>query len=154
MSDLCDVERTEHLAESMPHVKFIVPTAATMSVTLNGGMPMPAWYDIVGLDDRAGESCDGIDASCARIRAMLAAEHAAGLPYHRMALAGFSQGGAMSLFCGLQQPAEQKLAGALILSGYCPGCAHNCVHAYPHSGDFCSSSCVHPTPVSLPDTVS
>ncbi len=37
-----------------------------------------------------------------------------------MALAGFSQGGALSLFTGLQLPIEKKLAGLLILSAYLP----------------------------------
>lgn len=105
----------------MPHVKFIVPSAKSRPITLNGGMAMPGWYDIVGLDDRASESCEGIDDSIQEIRAALEAEVALGLPFSRLMLAGFSQGGAMSLFTGLQMPAEQKLAGVLILSGYCPG---------------------------------
>lgn len=37
----------------LPHIKFIVPTAKSRSVTLNGGMHMNAWYDITGLDDRS-----------------------------------------------------------------------------------------------------
>jgi lysophospholipase-2 len=38
-----------------------------------------------------------------------------------MCLAGFSQGGAMSLFTGLQLPKEQRLAGVLVMSGYLAG---------------------------------
>jgi lysophospholipase-2 len=47
-----------------------------------------------------------------------------------MMLAGFSQGGAMSLFTGLQLPAEEgeggaqtapALAGIVVMSGYLPG---------------------------------
>ena len=83
---------------------------------------MNAWYDLTGLTDRAAESCDGIDASCDMLRALLASEHALGVPYNRMVLAGFSQGGALSLFAGLQLPSvEQRLAGVLVLSGYLPG---------------------------------
>ena len=33
----------EQWAGSFPYLKFILPTAPTMPVTLNGGMPMPAW---------------------------------------------------------------------------------------------------------------
>eukprot|EP00662_Eupelagonemidae_sp_cell21_P044052 gene44052-16078_t len=29
-------------------------------------MPMPAWYDIVGLGERANEQCDGIDDAAGR----------------------------------------------------------------------------------------
>lgn len=108
-------------SQLMPHCKFILPTADQRPVTLNGGMRMSAWYDIVGIDDRASESCDGIQQSVERIKAILANEHASGLPYSRMVLAGFSQGGAMSLFTGLQLPADQKLAGLLVMSGYLPG---------------------------------
>lgn len=33
----------ESFAPKLPHVKFIVPTATEMAVTINGGMEMPAW---------------------------------------------------------------------------------------------------------------
>jgi predicted esterase len=36
------------LSSAMPHIKFILPTAHPIPVTLNGGMSMNAWYDIVG----------------------------------------------------------------------------------------------------------
>ena len=105
-------------APRLPHVKFVLPTAATQPVSLNGGMRMPSWYDITGINTRANEQAEGIEASVSRVRDILAREHAAGTPYGRMVLAGFSQGGAMSLFTGLQQPAEQQLAGVLAMSGY------------------------------------
>jgi len=106
----------------MPYAKFILPTAPTQPVTLNMGMSMPSWYDIVGLDERSNEECNGILQSRDRIRSILKKEHDRGLPYSRMALAGFSQGGALSLFTGLQmEDASQKLAGILVLSGYLAG---------------------------------
>ena len=37
----------EQWASVFPYIKFILPTAPRRPVTLNGGMPMPAWYDIV-----------------------------------------------------------------------------------------------------------
>jgi lysophospholipase-2 len=115
------IDMAERWARDMPWVKFIVPSAATRPITMNGGYQMPGWYDIIGLDDRAGESCDGIDESIAEIRGIMAAENALGIPYSRMMLTGFSQGGALSLFAGLQMPVEQKLGGILVMSGYCPG---------------------------------
>lgn len=81
----------EMLAQKMPHVKFVLPTAPTNPVSLNGGMRMNSWYDIVGLDDRASETCDGLEESCEIVRELLQKENDAGIPYHRMALAGFSQ---------------------------------------------------------------
>jgi lysophospholipase-2 len=109
----------EQLAQQMPHLKFILPTAPTQPVTMNMGMAMPSWYDIVGLDERSNEHCKGIAESRARLEAILEKEHAAtGLSYSRMVLAGFSQGGALSLFTGLQL--DQKLAGIVVMSGYLP----------------------------------
>lgn len=63
------------LHQSMPHLKIILPTAKANPVTLNGGMRMNSWYDIVGLDDRAGERCDGIEDSVRRVRSYLHAEN-------------------------------------------------------------------------------
>lgn len=103
----------------MPHVKFILPTAPTQPVTLNMGMSMPSWYDIVGLDERSNENCQGIAESRQRLEDILQTEHTAtGLAYHRMVLAGFSQGGALGLFTGLQLP--QQLAAIVAMSGYVP----------------------------------
>jgi predicted esterase len=101
----------------MPYLKFILPTAPTQPVTMNMGMPMASWYDIVGLDERANENCKGIEESRARIEKILQTEHSTtGLPYSRMVLAGFSQGGALSLYTGLQL--ESSLAGIVVMSGY------------------------------------
>lgn len=105
----------------LPWVKFILPTAPVIPVTLNGGMPMPAWYDIVGLDLRSAEMCDGIAGSRETVMRLVAAENEAGIPCSRIVLAGFSQGGALSLYTGTQHP--EAFAGVVVLSGYlpCPG---------------------------------
>lgn len=103
----------------MPHTKLILPTAPTQPVTLNMGMAMPSWYDIVGLDERSNENCAGIETSRERVSQILKEEHeATGLPYSRMVLAGFSQGGALSLFTGLQL--QNALAAIVVMSGYLP----------------------------------
>jgi len=102
--------------QQMPHVKFMLPNAPTSPVTLNGGMSMPSWYDITSLDDRANQPCTGIEESRAVIGALIDAEVAAGIPLDRIVVGGFSQGGAMSLYAGLQYPGT--LAGVLVMSGY------------------------------------
>lgn len=113
------VDVAEHLSTIMPYCKFILPTAPTQPVTMNMGMSMPSWYDIVGLDERANEECKGIQESKATIHSILKAEHEKNsLTYNRMALMGFSQGGALSLFSGLSLEKDQKLAGIVVLSGY------------------------------------
>lgn len=73
--------------------------------------------------EREQEDCEGIEESRDRIFGILETEHTAHkVPYNRMVLAGFSQGGALSLFAGYQMPsAEQRLAGILCMSGYLAG---------------------------------
>jgi lysophospholipase-2 len=88
---------------------------------MNMGMSMPGWYDIVGLDKRSNENCPGIDESQTRILDILKSENDAGIHYNRMVLAGFSQGAALSLYTGMQLPAEAgPLAGIVAMSGYLP----------------------------------
>ena len=78
--------------KSFPYIKIILPTAVSRPVTLNGGMRMPAWYDIVGLDERAAEQCNGIDASCEMVTGLIKNEVDSGIYPNRIILAGFSQG--------------------------------------------------------------
>lgn len=109
----------QHLATRLPHVKFVLPTAPTQPVTMNMGMPMPSWYDITGLDERSNEKCKGIAESRQTVQSILEKEHnEKQLPYNRMVCMGFSQGGALSLFTGMQLSPEQKLAGIVVMSGY------------------------------------
>jgi len=110
----------EMWSKSMPWVKLILPTAQARPVTLNGGMRMNAWYDIVGLDARSAEACEGIEGSISIVREILEAEVQAGILPGRIVLAGFSQGGALALFTGLQLPVEYKPAGIIVMSGYLP----------------------------------
>jgi len=99
------VEPTQYLANQLPHVKWILPTAPTQPVTLNMGMSMPSWYDIVGLDSRSSEHCNGLDESMERILRFVENEVSgvdssttslacvSPLDYSRIVLAGFSKEG-------------------------------------------------------------
>lgn len=104
--------------QPLPHIRFILPHAPRMAVSLNGGYVMPAWYDLYGRDLTAGQDEAGIRASQARIEELIAAEMARGIQPARIALAGFSQGGAIALQAGLRCP--HKLAGIIALSTYLP----------------------------------
>lgn len=99
-------------------IRFIFPHAPSMPVTVNGGYVMPAWYDISGGGVLAGEDEKGLRRSQQQIIELIEAEKKKGIPANRIILAGFSQGGAMTLFSGLRYP--QKLAGLMVLSGYLP----------------------------------
>ena len=99
-------------------VRFVFPNAPHQAVTVNGGMRMPAWYDIKGVDIADKQDRDGIEASAAEIDALIEREIEAGIPARRIVLAGFSQGGAVALHTGLRQKAP--LAGIMALSTYLP----------------------------------
>jgi phospholipase/carboxylesterase len=99
-------------------VRVVLPHAPRMPVTINGGMVMPAWYDIAGVDFRQAEDARGIRTSSRRLAALIEREIARGIPPERIVLAGFSQGGAIALHTGLRYP--ERLAGILALSTYLP----------------------------------
>jgi len=101
----------------LPHemaVRFVFPHAPLRPVTLNAGMRMRAWYDIVQLGG-GPEDAAGIRASEALTRQLIANQN---LPAERIVLAGFSQGGAIALQTALRYP--ERLAGVLALSTYLP----------------------------------
>jgi phospholipase/carboxylesterase len=98
--------------------RFVFPNAPVRPVTINGGMSMRAWYDLKGLDRRAAEDLAGFRDTDARIRQLIAREGERGIPTNRIVLAGFSQGGAVSLYT-VPRFAE-KLAGVMALSCYLP----------------------------------
>jgi phospholipase/carboxylesterase len=98
--------------------RFIFPHAPLRAVTINGGMRMPAWYDIKGMDRRATEDVAGFRDTDAEVRELIAKQTASGVPSTRIVLAGFSQGGAVSLYTMPRLP--QTLAGVMALSCYLP----------------------------------
>lgn len=98
--------------------RFVFPNAPVRPVTINGGMSMRAWYDISGFDRLAAEDVAGFRDTRARLDELIQREVERGIPAGRIVLAGFSQGGAVSLYTGLRCP--QRLAGILALSCYLP----------------------------------
>ncbi|MGA2550756.1 MAG: alpha/beta hydrolase [Burkholderiaceae bacterium] len=103
---------------SDPPIRFLFPHAPTMPVTINGGMVMRAWYDILGTDLVRREDESGLRRSQDLVEELIAAQNARGIASRRIVLAGFSQGAAMALQTGLRHAAP--LAGLMCLSGYLP----------------------------------
>jgi phospholipase/carboxylesterase len=97
-------------------LRFIFPHAPVRPVTVNGGYPMRAWYDVYGFDRNSKLDMTGIKGSDATIRALIRREQQRGISSERIVLAGFSQGGAMALYSGLRY--EHSLAGIMGLSTY------------------------------------
>lgn len=101
----------------LPNARFVFPHAPHRRVTINFGMEMRAWYDILTLD-RTGvrEKAADIREAAEQVSALIADERAKGIPAARIVLAGFSQGGAMALHVGLRH--DETLAGIMVLSAY------------------------------------
>jgi phospholipase/carboxylesterase len=98
-------------------VRFIFPNAPQRPVTINNGMRMPAWYDILQLGG-GPEDETGIRESQAQIESLISREVKRGIPHNKIVLAGFSQGGAIVLQTALRQ--RERLAGLMALSTYLP----------------------------------
>ena len=104
------------LPASLP-VRFIFPHAPQRPVTINGGMRMRAWYDILQLGGGAEDEA-GIRESQAALEKLVEAQKQKGIPARKIVLAGFSQGGAIVLQTALRHP--ERLAGVMALSTYLP----------------------------------
>jgi phospholipase/carboxylesterase len=97
-------------------IRWIFPHAPAIPVTLNGGMVMPAWYDISEADLRRRHDEPGIRRSVRAVEELIERERSRGLPSRRILLAGFSQGGAVAAFTALSH--RERLAGLVMLSTY------------------------------------
>jgi len=98
--------------------RFIFPHAPRRAITINGGMMMRGWYDVVAMDLTVKQDVTGTLHSQQLINEYLAQQIKQGIASNRIVLAGFSQGGAIALHTGLRYP--NKLAGILALSTYLP----------------------------------
>lgn len=108
----------ESLAVKQTVIRHVFLDAPVRPVTVNQGMMMPAWYDIVGtqLVDREDE--EGIQSSYERIAQLIQDLINSGVQSQRIILAGFSQGAAMALYTALNS--REPLGGVVVLSGYLP----------------------------------
>jgi phospholipase/carboxylesterase len=97
--------------------RFVFPHAPVRAVTINNGMRMRAWYDILGFDD-APDDAPGIRSSAAAVGRLVDRELERGIRAERIVLAGFSQGGAIALHLGLRE--SRRLGGIVALSTYLP----------------------------------
>ena len=99
-------------------IRFVFPNAPIRPVTVNGGMRMRAWYDVLSMDLPRQEDPEGVYASERALCDLLEREKQRGIAADRIVLAGLSQGGAMALHTALRYP--DRLAGILALSCYLP----------------------------------
>ena len=105
----------------LSHVKWILPHAPSIPITLNGGMRMPGWFDLSTLDklaDPTAEDEAGLRRAVEAVDKLVQAEVDAGTPEGRIVLGGFSQGGAVALLTAIS--GRRKLAGVVALSTWVP----------------------------------
>lgn len=103
---------------SSPAWRFVFPNAPVRPVTINGGMPMRAWFDFLSRDSITPMDNEGIAASCRRLEELIDREEQRGVPRRRVVLAGFSQGGTIALRTALL--ADRPVAGVIALSTFLP----------------------------------
>ncbi|HEY7866872.1 MAG TPA: carboxylesterase [Psychromonas sp.] len=97
-------------------IRFIFPHAPSIPVTINGGLKMPAWYDILEMSIERKVDLTGLNRSAKQIQALIDREIDRGIPANRIVIAGFSQGGAVAYQAALSYP--KPLAGLLAMSTY------------------------------------
>ena len=97
-------------------IRFIFPHAPKMPVTVNGGVIMPAWYDILDMSIERKVDAKQLQQSANAIIELVEQEIKKGIASERIILAGFSQGGAVVYQAALSF--AKKLCGLLTLSTY------------------------------------
>ncbi|KAF6775409.1 hypothetical protein AHF37_04882 [Paragonimus kellicotti] len=100
------------------YCKLICPHAPSIPVTLNGGMRMPAWYDIYALSSDARQDESGIIEASAQLDKFVQAEIDSGIPADRIVIGGFSQGGSVALYNALTK--NRHYGGVTCLSCWLP----------------------------------
>jgi phospholipase/carboxylesterase len=99
-------------------IRFIFPQAPQIPVTLNMGVMMPAWFDLLGLGLDSKQDELGIRSAEDLLAQLISEQIEQGIPSKKIVIAGFSQGGALALHSALRYP--KKLAGVMALSSYLP----------------------------------
>ena len=99
-------------------LRFVFPHAPVRPVTINGGISMRAWFDVLSLEHGTQQDEAGIRAAQQQVHALIQRENQRGIRAERILLAGFSQGGALALHTGLRYP--ERLAGLIGLSTFLP----------------------------------
>ena len=116
------LEFPEHLK-----IRFLLPHAPVIPVTINQGMAMNAWYDICSLEENSREDEQGIHCAMQSIETLIT-EKFSHIPSQRIILAGFSQGGAVALHTYLH--GNTDIGGVIALSTYLP-MSHLCEQLVP-----------------------
>ncbi|KAG6864857.1 hypothetical protein C0991_006758 [Blastosporella zonata] len=111
--------RLQEMTQGVEHIKFILPSAHSM--TVSAAEYMPAWFDVFSFDF---EKPDIVDEEGMRRAGELVGniiereEKECGIPRSRIVLGGFSQGSATALVTAIA--GTRAIAGAFVLGGCVP----------------------------------
>lgn len=116
-----DFEPVAHMLQAQfPCMRFVLPQAPEQPVTINGGMRMPSWYDILSISPaKRAINLEQLEQSSQDLVQVMRAQIQDGIEPQRIFLAGFSQGGAVVLHTAFLRW-QQALGGVLALSTYAP----------------------------------
>ena len=103
---------------SSVNTEFIFPQAPRLSVTINAGRKMPAWFDIFSFKEDARQDSEGIQRASEYIDEIVADLYRHGVKHQHIFVGGFSQGGAVALHYASHHP--QTIAGVVAISTYLP----------------------------------
>merc|ERR1719397_1019593 len=81
-----------------PKLQVILPHAPIQPVSLNGGLKMRSWHDIIDLKRIDQEDFKGLQESQRIIEDILDGVEKSGIPSNKIILAGFSQGAALAVY--------------------------------------------------------
>ena len=116
-------KRIKKYNPELASVKVILPNASEQSVTLNMGMKMPSWYDLMSLSMDGPEDVEGMEKCFANVNRLIEREmFEFGIDSQRIIIGGFSQGGSVAYYNGLTN--KYKLGGIMALSTWMPMRSH------------------------------
>jgi phospholipase/carboxylesterase len=98
------------------NITHIFPNAPTQAVTINAGMAMPSWYDIIAISTTRDINPQQFSQSVTRIQDLISTQINNGIKSENIFLIGFSQGGAVAYHSGLTY--NKPLGAVLALSTY------------------------------------
>lgn len=107
-----------YFQQHFPNIRIVLPHAPRQAVSINGGYVMRSWYDIRSMNFTENEDETGFNQSRDYVDQLVKNEVNAGIAEENIILAGFSQGGAVSLYAALSS--SRPFAGVIALSCYLP----------------------------------
>jgi len=124
-ADRSDFEPVARMLQpQLPSMRFILPQAPIQAVTINAGMAMPSWYDILSISPgKRAINSEQLETSAQQLITLMEQQRDSGISPMRLFLAGFSQGGAVVLHTAFLRW-NDVLGGVLALSTYAPTFEH------------------------------